>query len=69
MRHILDLCTGSGCIAIVAAHYFEALVDAADISADALAVAGRNVEDHQPETASNWCSPTCSRTSPAAPTT
>jgi len=44
---ILDLCTGSGCLAILAALAFpDAAVDASDISQDALAVAERNVGDY-----------------------
>jgi ribosomal protein L3 glutamine methyltransferase len=43
----LDLCTGSGCLAILLAHaYPEADVDAVDISSEALAVAQRNVSDY-----------------------
>jgi ribosomal protein L3 glutamine methyltransferase len=48
IHHILDMCTGSGCLAILAAHVFtEANVDAVDLSTDALAVALRNVNDYK----------------------
>ncbi|KAB2914142.1 MAG: 50S ribosomal protein L3 N(5)-glutamine methyltransferase [Hyphomicrobiaceae bacterium] len=44
---VLDLCTGSGCLAVLAALTFaNAHVDASDVSADALAVAERNVRDY-----------------------
>jgi ribosomal protein L3 glutamine methyltransferase len=47
VESVLDLCTGSGCLAILAARHFpNATVDAVDISKDALAVAARNVGDH-----------------------
>lgn len=47
-RHVLDLCTGNGSLAVLAAMaYPDVVVDAADISADALAVARTNVEKHQ----------------------
>jgi ribosomal protein L3 glutamine methyltransferase len=47
VREALDLCTGSGCLAILLAHtYPGADIDAVDISSDALAVAQRNVSDY-----------------------
>src|SRR5579875_1529814 len=50
VTRVLELCTGSGCLAILAAQAFEnADIDAVDISADALAVAHRNVADYQLE--------------------
>jgi ribosomal protein L3 glutamine methyltransferase len=47
IERVLDLCTGSGCLAILAALAFpKAKVDGSDISSDALAVAARNVRDY-----------------------
>jgi ribosomal protein L3 glutamine methyltransferase len=47
-RHVLDLCTGNGSLAIIAAMAFpDVRVQAADISHDALAVAAINIEKHK----------------------
>ena len=44
---VLDMCTGSGCLAILTAEAFpEAMVDAVDLSPDALAVARLNVDNY-----------------------
>ena len=48
VRRVLDLCTGSGCLAILAAQRFpNAAVDAVELSEDALAVAARNISDYE----------------------
>lgn len=48
INDVLDLCTGSGCLAILAAHAFpNSRVDAVDLSSAALVVAERNVTDYQ----------------------
>jgi ribosomal protein L3 glutamine methyltransferase len=48
VRRVLDLCTGSGCLAILAALAFpRARIDAVDLSAGALALAKRNVAAHR----------------------
>ncbi|WP_298610584.1 50S ribosomal protein L3 N(5)-glutamine methyltransferase [uncultured Thiothrix sp.] len=47
VAHILDLCTGSGCIGIACAYAFpHAEIDLSDVSADALAVAKLNIARH-----------------------
>lgn len=47
VRRALDVCTGSGCLAILLAHAWpDATVDATEISPDALAVAAQNVALH-----------------------
>jgi ribosomal protein L3 glutamine methyltransferase len=47
VENVLDLCTGSGCLAILAARTFaNARIDAVDISKDALEVAARNIADY-----------------------
>jgi ribosomal protein L3 glutamine methyltransferase len=47
IRSVLDLCTGSGCLAILASRNFpNAAIDAVDISKDAIEVATRNVGDY-----------------------
>ena len=47
VEQVLDLCAGSGCLAVLAALAFpNAQIEAGDVSADALAVATRNVGDY-----------------------
>jgi ribosomal protein L3 glutamine methyltransferase len=47
VTRVLDLCTGSACLAVLAAHAFPiARIDASDQSAEALQVARRNVKDY-----------------------
>lgn len=48
VRRVVDVCTGSSCLAILLAHHFpQARVDAIDLSTDALAVARINVRNHK----------------------
>lgn len=50
VAHILDLCTGSGCIAIACGYAFpDATIDATDLSSDALDVAKINAKRHSLE--------------------
>jgi ribosomal protein L3 glutamine methyltransferase len=47
VEDVLDLCTGSGCLAVLASRSFpNARIDAVDISKDALAVAARNIAEY-----------------------
>src|SRR6059058_1348526 len=47
VNSVLDLCTGSGCLAVLASRHFpNARIDAIDISKDALEVAARNIADY-----------------------
>lgn len=47
VHRALDLCTGSGCLAIQMAHYYpDAQIDALDLSLDALEVAAINIEHY-----------------------
>jgi ribosomal protein L3 glutamine methyltransferase len=47
VESVLDLCTGSGCLAVLASrHFTNAQIDAVDISKDAIEVAARNIAEH-----------------------
>jgi len=47
VENVLDLCTGSGCLAVLASRSFpNARIDAVDLSKDALEVAARNIADY-----------------------
>ncbi|KTC95755.1 50S ribosomal protein L3 N(5)-glutamine methyltransferase [Legionella erythra] len=66
VRRILDLCTGSGCIAIACCYAFpEAEVDAVDLSEEALAVAAINQEHHGLDESLNLIQSDCWENVPA----
>lgn len=66
VERVLDLCTGSGCIAIACCYAFpDALVDAVDISSDALAVAEMNRKRHGLEEDLQLIESDCFETVPA----
>ena len=67
VESVLDLCTGSGCLAILASRQFpNAQIDAVDISKDALDVAARNVADYGSGIASRCTRAICSSRSAAS---
>lgn len=50
VENVAELCTGSGCLAVLAAKFYpQATVDAVDLSADALEVAKLNLAEHEVE--------------------
>lgn len=70
MTAALDLCTGSGCLAIIMADALpNARIDAVDLSAEALAVARRNVAEHGREDRIRLIQSTCWKAWPAVATT
>lgn len=68
IERVLELCTGSGCLAILAADTFPfARIDASDLSGDALEVARRNVADYGLEDRISLIQSDLFDTIPAAP--